>query len=117
MTARMESKPVTIAHVDAESGFSGGEVQVFLLMRGLERRGWRNVLICPPKSASEERARASKIAVHTVAMRNDLDAAAILGLSRAFAASGADLVHLHSGRATWLGGWAARIAGVPAITT
>ncbi|NUP95212.1 MAG: hypothetical protein HUU28_03515, partial [Planctomycetaceae bacterium] len=42
----------TIAHVDAERGFSGGEVQVFLLMDGLRRAGWRNVLFAPPGSAA-----------------------------------------------------------------
>ncbi len=113
----MESGPVTIAHVDAESGFSGGEAQVFLLMRGLARRGWRNVLVAPTTSASTARARSEGIEVLPVSMRNDLDLLAIVRLRRAFRASGASLVHLHSGRATWLGGWAARLAGVPAITT
>ena len=46
----------TVAHVDTEVGFSGGEVQVFLLMEGLAQRGVRNVLFCPPGSRSAERA-------------------------------------------------------------
>ena len=37
-----------IAHVDAEKGFSGGEVQVFLLIEGLAERGHQGTLLCPP---------------------------------------------------------------------
>jgi len=108
---------LTIAHVDTESGFSGGQVQVFLLMEGLARAGVRNVLFCRPGSVEERRARERSIAVRTVAMRADWQITAIPRLARGFIAEGADLVHLHTGRANWLGGWAARRAGRPAITT
>ena len=52
----MSSAPLSIAHVDAETGFSGGEVQVFLLMEGLAKRGHRNVLVAPPGSRCLEEA-------------------------------------------------------------
>ena len=50
-------------------------------------------------------------------MRNDLDLEAIWVSRRELRGLKPDLVHLHTGRATWLGGWAARLAGIPAITT
>ena len=107
----------TIAHVDAESGFSGGEVQVFLLIQGLRRAGWRSVLFAPPGSMAAARARELDVEHVAVSMRNDLDGPAVLALRRGFEKCGAALAHLHTGRATWLGGWAARLAGLPAITT
>ena len=110
-------EPLAIAHVDAEQGFSGGEAQVFLLMEGLRARGHRNVLLAPPGSASVSEAARRGLEVRAVAMRGDLDAAAVLGLRRALAALRVDVVHLHTGRATWLGGLAARWAGLTAITT
>lgn len=110
-------RTATIVHVDAEPGFSGGEVQVFLLMQGLARRGWRNVLVAPPGSAALARAQSLGIEARPVAMRNDLHGTAVIALRRAFLESGGELVHLHSGRATWLGGLAARMAKLPAITT
>ncbi len=106
-----------IAHVDAETGFSGGEVQVFTLIEGLRRAGWSNVLFAPPGSRCQARAKELGVEFGAVVMRNDLDAAAVLELKRGFERSGAALAHLHTGRATWLGGWAARIAGIPALTT
>jgi len=109
--------PQTIAHVNTESGFSGGEVQVFLLMEGLRARGHRNLLACQPGGQAEERARAAGFQVAPVAMRNDLDLGAIRKLRRVFEQSGTELVHLHTGRANWLGGWGARRASLPAVST
>ena len=111
------SENLTIAHVDAETGFSGGEVQVFLLLDGLKERGHRLVLFCPPGSRSEAEARTRGIDVEPVPMRGDLDFPAVQRLAEGFERRRPDLVHLHTGRATWLGGLAARWRGVPAVTT
>lgn len=108
---------LTLAHVDAESGFSGGEVQLFLLMEGLRRRGHRNVLLSSPGSRAESEARARGIESRAVRMASDLDIPAVAALKRELDSIGSNLVHLHTGRATWLGGMAARLAGLPAITT
>ena len=110
-------RKLTIAHVNSESSFSGGEVQVFLLMEGLRRLRHRNILHCPPDSRSEEECQRRGIDCVAIPMRNNLDLQAIWALRRSFKASGIDIVHLHTGRATWLGGWAAFAAGIPAITT
>ena len=110
-------RKLRIVHVDTETGFSGGEVQVFLLLEGLRARGHEVLLISPPGSRCEREARARGFETRTVRTRNDLDARGVYGLWRAFRESGADLVHLHTGRATWLGGLAARLAGLPALTT
>ncbi len=73
--------------------------------------------MCPPGSACEAEARARGLDVHSVAMRNDADLGAVLGLRRILRDARPDLVHLHTGRATWLGGLAARSLGLPALTT
>jgi glycosyltransferase involved in cell wall biosynthesis len=109
--------PLCIAHVDAETGFSGGEVQVFLLMEGLRTRGYSNVLLSPPGSRAAAHALDRGFEACTVRMRGDLDIGAVVEMSRALREIGPDLVHLHTGRATWLGGLAARAAELPAITT
>lgn len=107
----------TIAHVDAERGFSGGEVQVFLLMEGLRAAGERCVLFAPPRSRALAAAAERGFEARAVPLRNDADVVGALRLARGLRAVGADLGHLHTGRATWLGGWAARWSGVPAVTT
>jgi glycosyltransferase involved in cell wall biosynthesis len=106
-----------IAHVTSEIGYSGGEVQVFLLIDGLRARGYRVALLCPPGSRSAEEAHRRGIECLAVRMRNDLDWPAVIALARGFRKCGAGLVHLHTGRANWLGGLAARGVHLPAVTT
>ena len=51
---RPERAPLRVAHVNSELGFSGGEDQMFLLMRGLREAGHHNLLFCRPGSRSAE---------------------------------------------------------------
>ncbi len=105
---RMNSRhPLSIAHVTAERGFSGGEVQVFLLMEGLRKRGHRNLLLCPPGSRSEQEARRRGLEATAVHARNHWSPRGVMSIARRLRETAPDLVHLHSGRATWLGGIAA----------
>jgi glycosyltransferase involved in cell wall biosynthesis len=106
-----------IAHVTGETGFSGGEVQVFLLIDGLAKRGHANVLVCPPGSASEREARRLGVEVAPVSMRSAISPLAIARAVAALRRAAPDLVHLHTGRANWVGGLAARWLSLPAITT
>lgn len=110
-------KPLVLVHVDAERGYSGGEVQVFLLLEGLRARGHRCVLVAPPGSRAEREAVERGFETCPVPMSSDLDLRSVIALRRALDRLAPDLVHLHTGRATWLGGLAAWRAGVPAITT
>jgi len=109
--------PLRIVHVDAERGFSGGEVQVLLLLEGLGARGHHSLVACPAGSGLETDAVRRGLAVRALPMRSDLDLPAVWRLSQCVREVGADLVHLHTGRAAWLGGLAARLAGVPALVT
>jgi glycosyltransferase involved in cell wall biosynthesis len=106
-----------IAHVTGESGFSGGEAQVFLLMEGLRTRGHENLLVCPPDSGSEREARRRGFAVECVPMRNDLSIGAAYRISVLLRRRVPALVHCHTGRANWIGGIGARWARVPALST
>ena len=110
-------KPLTIAHVTGETAFSGGEVQVFLLMDGLRRHHHRNILVCPRGSASEERAREQGIEVRAIPFQPEWYPLRIWGMRGQLREIGPDIVHLHTGRANWLGGLASWQLGLPAITT
>ena len=116
-TASPAPQGLRIVHVDSERGFSGGEVQVFLLLERLGALGYQTSLICPPGSRSAAEAERHGIACVNVRMRNDLDLPAIAALARAFRRQRAQIVHLHTGRANWLGGLAARLVGVPAVSS
>ena len=115
---RVSGAPLRIAHVTGERGFSGGEVQMFLLMEGLRARGHANLLVCPPGSGAEREARRRGFAVECVAMRNDLS----LGAARRIAARAAPSTRPRSCTATpaaRTGSAASARAGrgVPALST
>jgi glycosyltransferase involved in cell wall biosynthesis len=74
-------------------------------------------LFCPPGSRSAAEAERRNIEYTSVRMRNDLDLGAVLSLRRHFRQGAFNIVHLHTGRANWLGGLAAWTVGVPAVST
>ncbi|MFN0242954.1 MAG: glycosyltransferase [Planctomycetota bacterium] len=117
MPGRPRDAPLTVVHVDAEMGYSGGEVQVFLLVEGLRRNGHRCILVCRPESRCEAEARAREIECLGVRMDSELDFTGVARLKKLFVRLQPDIVHLHTGRATWIGGIAARMAELPAVTT
>lgn len=117
-----------IVHVNAERGFSGGEVQLFHLVNGLLAAGVAQTLIARPGSraiaAANERfpdaLKAGQLQVVAIEQRNNADLLAIGQLRATFKrlhAQGPLVIHLHTGRATWLGAWAARGLRVPVVST
>ncbi len=110
-------RPLTIAHVTGEMGFSGGELQVFLLLEGLRKRGHHSVLLCPPESRSLREAARRGIEARPIRAGNEWSLRSMWEIRRELLASAPDLVHLHTGRANWLGGLAAWYLGLPALTT
>lgn len=86
-------------------------------MRKLRELGVDNVLAAPPGSRSEEVASELDFACRTAPMRNYTDFGAVGRLARIAREVAPDIVHLHTGRSTWLGGMAAWRCGLPAITT
>ena len=113
----MSDAGLQIAHVSGERGFSGGEVQLFLLLEGLRKRGHRSLLIAPPGGAALREADQRGIETRAVAMRNDFSIGAQRRIRRILREWRPDLVHCHTGRANWLGGTAARAEGLPALST
>ncbi len=99
-----------ILHVDSAKSWRGGERQVFLLARGLARRGHECVVAARPKGALAERCRAAGIPVIACAPRGDLDLLAAGKLAWRLRASPPDILHLHTARDHAAGGLAARFA-------
>ena len=113
----MDRRPLAIAHVTAERGFSGGEVQVFLLAEGLRARGHHCVLVCPAGSRSEAEARRRGFDVEVLGALRDWSPFSVSQAARALRAARPDVVHLHTQRAAWIGGVAATRLRLPALAT
>ena len=109
------SWPGPVVHVNTERGFSGGEVQVFLLMEGLRAQGVPQLLVAPQGSESVRIARERGFPVAEIGLRHPFDVVGVWRLAARL--RGASLVHLHTGRAAWLGSLAAKKARCPAVIT
>jgi len=94
--------PARIVHVDPERGFAGGETQVLALARHLRERGHWQTIAADPDGPLAARAREAGLTTAALACRTSLDPRAGLALRRTVREAGADIVHLHTGRALTL---------------
>ncbi|PYQ44006.1 MAG: glycosyl transferase [Acidobacteria bacterium] len=84
-----------ILHVDTARGWRGGQNQVLLTAKGMERRGHEVIVACRTASALRDRARAADLDVQEVAFGGDLVPAPALALRRLVRRLRPDVVHLH----------------------
>jgi hypothetical protein len=105
-----------VVHLETGRHLSGGARQVLLRARGLKARGVETTLACTAGGAMAAEAARQGLAVRALPMHGDVDIAFIGRFARQLREIRPDLVHVHSRRgADWLGGIAARRAGVPAV--
>ena len=93
------SPPLSIAGVDPELGFAGGETQVLGLTLALAAGGHRAELICDPAGRLWERAMDAGIKCHPIRIRNAIDLAAGVKLRAILKRERYDVVHFHTSRA------------------
>ena len=94
-----DAPALSIAGVDPELGFAGGETQVLGLTLALGRSGHRAELICDPAGRLWERAVAAGIRCHPIRIRNAIDLAAGVRLRAILKRERYDVIHFHTSRA------------------
>jgi glycosyltransferase involved in cell wall biosynthesis len=105
-----------IVHVETGRHFYGGAQQVIWLLSGLRSAGIDCQLVCPPDSAISVAASREDIPVTNLSCAGDHDLRFAWRLRKQLCSDPPDIVHCHSRRgADFLGGWAAKSAGVPAV--
>ncbi len=97
-----------IVHVDPETGWRGGQSQVFALMQELRRAGHSSILAAPRDGELASRALESGFVVANVGCRFGHDPRAGFALRRLCAERHPDIVHLHTARALTFVGFAPR---------
>ena len=103
-----------ILHLDTERTWRGGEAQLLHLAEGLTRRGHFCVVACPPGSPLLSRAAEKGLMTEGVAMPSEWSLSAVWTLAGILKRERVQVIHMHTSHACTLGGWAARLAGVPA---
>lgn len=108
---------MNILHIDTETGFRGGELQVVLLMEGLKARGHNNFLVAPENSPLTKKANSFAEAVFPISTRRIFDIFNIFKICRFIDFSQADVLHLHTSHSLLIGGLAGRIKDAPVVFT
>lgn len=86
-----------VLHVDPETGWGGGEVQVMLLLEELAARGHTVHLAADPAGRLAAAAAAAGVVVRPLRARSHVDLRA--GVALRLLATGYDVVHFHTARA------------------
>jgi glycosyltransferase involved in cell wall biosynthesis len=100
-----------ILHTEWSSGWGGQEQRIILECRKAMERGHEVLIACQPGSGILAKAQDAGIPAVIVVMRSASDLRAILQLVRLIRSRRIDVVNTHSGKDTWLGSIAARLAG------
>jgi glycosyltransferase involved in cell wall biosynthesis len=108
--------PLSVAGVDPERNFAGGETQVLGLTLELRAMGHRAELLCDPAGELWRRAQAAGVACHPMAIRNALDLAAAAALRRWLRDGRYDVVHFHTSRAHAIAPWVRGLARAAVVT-
>jgi glycosyltransferase involved in cell wall biosynthesis len=92
-------KRLRVLHLDSGRKWRGGQRQVLLLAKGLERRKHAPIILAPPDSPLLTRARVAGLEAEPVPMRTDWDLIAARAVRARIQELGADIVHAHDARA------------------
>ncbi len=111
-TGQNRNRRVRLLHVLAEKGYSGGEVQLRLLLEHFAHAGYENHVVLAPGAKFAAVARELGVPVHEAPLRRWWRPDLWWKLRRAYRRARPDLIHFADGRALILGGLAA--AGVRA---
>jgi glycosyltransferase involved in cell wall biosynthesis len=105
----------SIVHTEWSDGFGGQEHRILLECREMMRRGHEALIVCRPESLLLAKARESGISAAPVPIRSSADLAAVAAMVRIFRGRETTVVNTHSGKDSWVGSMAAKIAGVPLL--
>jgi glycosyltransferase involved in cell wall biosynthesis len=105
----------SIVHTEWSDGFGGQEHRILLECREMMRRGHRAAIVCRPEALLLGRAGDAGIPVIPVPIRSSADLAAVAAMVRIFRQRGATVVNTHSGKDSWVGSVAAKVARVPLL--
>lgn len=106
-----------ILHTEWSDGWGGQEKRIFTEMLGMVARGHHVVLVSRASCALAREAAKAGIPVFHLPFAGKFDFASVLRLVRLIRRERIDVVNTHSGIDSWVGGMAARLAGVGLVRT
>jgi glycosyltransferase involved in cell wall biosynthesis len=111
------SNSIRVLHTEWSDGWGGQEIRIINEMKVMRSRGVEVFLACRALSVIREKALQNHIKVFTLGFKGNGDLKTLLSLKKIIQKNSIDIVNTHSGKDSWVGGFAAKLAGVKFIRT
>jgi len=108
---------IKVLHTEWSDGWGGQEIRIINEMIALREKGVELFLACRKDAQIEKKAIENGFKVFTLPFRGNTDFKTLFGLMKIIKDNTIDIVNTHSGKDTWVGGLAAKLAGVKFIRT
>lgn len=104
-----------ILHTEWSDGLGGQEKRILAELSGMTDRGHYVALVCREHARIKSEAEKMSVDLFTLPMRRPYDFISIIKVTEIIRKIKFDIVNTHSGVDSWIGGLAAKIAGVPIL--
>jgi len=113
----MNTKVVTVLHTEWSDGWGGQEIRIISEMDGVRKAGVNVILACKENAQIREKAIEKGFKVFVLPFRGNTDLKTVYGLYKIIKDQKVNIINSHSGKDTWVGGFAAKLAGIKFIRT
>lgn len=112
----MENK-IRVLHTEWSDGWGGQEIRTINEMIALREKGMEVFLACREHAQIKIQAVKNGIKVFTLPFKGTADLKTMFALKKIIKENDIDIVNTHSGKDTWVGGFAAKLSGAKFIRT
>lgn len=109
--------PMRVLHTEWSTGWGGQEIRILAEMKGLRARGIELFLACRSGAKIGAAAEKENFTVFEIPFRGSFHLPSIFRLKRLIHEHRIDIVNTHSGKDSWNGGLAAKLAGARFVRT
>lgn len=113
----ISDQKIRVLHTEWSDGWGGQEIRIINEMKVMRKNGVEVFLACKNSSMIKEKALKENIKVFLFPFKGNLDLKTFFSIKKIIQDHSIDIVNTHSGKDTWVGGFAAKLAGVKFIRT
>jgi glycosyltransferase involved in cell wall biosynthesis len=110
-------KAISVLHTEWSDGWGGQEIRIINEMLAMREEDIEVSLACRNHAVINQKAKESGIHVFILPFRGNMDLKTLFLLTRIIKKHRIDIVNTHSGKDTWVGGFAAKLSGAKFIRT
>lgn len=104
-----------VLHTEWSVGWGGQEIRIISEMESLRDQGFDMSIAADPEASIFQEATKRGFQAHPITFDSPANPFTIFKVASLAKTIGADLIHTHSSKDSWIGGFAGKIAGIPVV--